>query len=161
MIRAFRGAPRAWIDLPLMSKGMIIISIPLATILFSAVSFYIFQQQRGYLDQWISRAFNAGNRIQSVVTLLVDAENGTRGFLLTRDPRLLEPFRKAERELPQRLARLKEGIRDTRSQLERVERVETLSQERLAGLSSIISNTDPHTLSQRMAQGNAVAVSID
>src|SRR5436309_8754250 len=99
MIRAFRGAPRAWLDLPLMSKGMIIISIPLATILFSAASFYIFQRQRDNLDQWISRAFNAGNRIQSVVTLLVDAENGTRGFVLTRDRQYLEPFQRAKRDL--------------------------------------------------------------
>src|SRR5947207_3661174 len=116
MIRAFRGAPRAWLDLPLMSKGMIIISIPLATILFSAFSFYIFQQQRDYLDQWISRAFQAGARIQGVVTLLADAENGTRGYLLTRNQKYLEAFGKAERDLPVRLARLKEWLRDTPSQ---------------------------------------------
>src|SRR5438874_1310963 len=117
MIRAFRGAPRAWLDLPLMSKGMIIISIPLATILFSAISFSIFQTQRDYLDQWISRAFQAGARIQGVVTLLVDAENGTRGFLLTSDRAFLEPLQKAERDLPQRLARLREVLRDSPSQI--------------------------------------------
>src|SRR5205814_4187632 len=73
----------------------------------------------------------------------------------------LEAFGKAERDLPVRLARLKEWLRDTPSQLERLERVEALSQERLAGLKSIISNADPDTLSQRMTQGNTVADSID
>ena len=42
-----------------------------------------------------------------------------------------------------------------------MERVETLSRERLAGLSSIIANADPGALSQRMAQGRAVADSIE
>src|SRR5207248_6565885 len=138
-----------------------IISIPLATILFSAVSFYIFQRQRDSLTEWISRAFLAGNRIQSIVTLLVDAENGTRGFLLTRDPRYLEPFHKAGRELPPKLARLKDGLRDSPSQLQRLERVETLSQERLAGFASVIANSDTATLSEWLEHGRAVANSIE
>src|SRR5687767_4510978 len=76
---------RFWYDLPLKFKGAIVISIPLLCILYSGVALYIFQGQRVHLDQWIARAFHAGARIQSVVTLLVDAENGVRGFLLTRD----------------------------------------------------------------------------
>src|SRR5438552_9567327 len=107
MMRLFRRLLRRWFDLPLKLKGTIVISIPLICILYSVVASYVFQTQRTDLTQWIARAFNAGARIQSVITLLVDAENGVRGFLLTHDATYLEPYHKAERELPQRLGRLK------------------------------------------------------
>src|ERR1041384_7379447 len=109
MVEFFKRLLRVWFDLPLKLKGTIVISIPLSCIILSIVASHIFQTQRTDLTQWIFRAFNAGTRIQSVNTLLVDAENGIRGFLLTQDVTYLEPYHKAERELPQRLERLKDA----------------------------------------------------
>src|SRR6266852_9514832 len=107
MFRMYRRALRAWFDLPLMIKGAIVVSIPLTCILFSVIALYIFQRQRSELDEWIKRAFQAGSRIQGIITLLADAESGVRGFLLTGEVNYLEPFYKSHRELSPKLAILK------------------------------------------------------
>src|SRR5687768_7994275 len=80
-----------WFDLPLKTKGFIVISIPLTCIVLCVAALYVFQQQRKDLNAWIVRAWQAGTNIQGVITLLVDAESGTRGFLLTRDRAYLQP----------------------------------------------------------------------
>src|SRR5689334_10672507 len=92
---------RSWYDFPLKRKGMIVLAIPLLCILYSVIALFIFQSQRTDLTQWISRAFQAGTRIQAVTTLLSEAESGVRGYLVTRDDSYLEPLRKAQRELNQ------------------------------------------------------------
>src|SRR5688572_30752875 len=93
---------RGWFDLPLKIKGLIVISIPLTCILLCVTALYVFQEQRKDLNAWIVRAWQAGTNIQGVITLLVDAESGTRGYLLTGDRGYLDPFHKAQRELPRR-----------------------------------------------------------
>jgi len=94
MHRKHRGGMGFWYDLPLIRKGMTVISIPLLSILLSLIALYVFQRQRDELDRWIERAFQAGSRIQSIVTLLVDAQDGSRGYLLTRQATYLEPLRR-------------------------------------------------------------------
>ncbi len=118
---------------------MIVISIPLVCILFCMIALVSFQRQRNDLNDWILRAFHAGSSIQAVITLLVDAESGTRGFLLTHDATYLEAYYKLERELPRRLARLKASVGDSASQLKRVESITALSQQRMSLLQSIIA----------------------
>src|SRR5690348_9217634 len=44
--------------------------------------------------------------IHTTLTLLVDAETGHRGYLLTGDEEFLEPLRRAQREIPWRLKKL-------------------------------------------------------
>src|SRR5262245_48022149 len=94
---------RSWYDFPLKLKWMIVIAIPLLCILYSVVTLFIFQGQRTDLTQWIDRAFQAGTGIHAVSSLLIDAESGVRGYLLTYDESYLAPFRTAQLELPQRL----------------------------------------------------------
>src|SRR5688572_29134474 len=99
MLRLFTRSLRVWFDLPLTIKGMIVVAVPLVCTLFFVVALYTFQAQRDQLTQWIGRAFQAGTTLQAIITLLSDAETAARGFLLTHDPKYLEPYHKAEREL--------------------------------------------------------------
>jgi signal transduction histidine kinase/CheY-like chemotaxis protein len=161
MVGFFQRLLRVWFDLPLKVKGTIVISIPLSCIILSIVASHIFQTQRTDLTQWIFRAFNAGTRIQSVNTLLVDAENGIRGFLLTQDVTYLEPYHKAERELPQRLERLKDALRDSGAQLQRVERVALLSRQRLDALSASLASPTPASVAERLDRGRSLSMALD
>lgn len=52
--------------------------------------------------------------------LAVDMETGVRGFLLTRDPRFLEPRIRASAELPKLLERLSALVADNPEQVQRV-----------------------------------------
>jgi signal transduction histidine kinase len=151
---------RGWFDLPLLSKGRIVISIPLICILFSVAALAIFQRQRGHLDEWIARAFHAGSGIQAVITLLVDAESGTRGFLLTHDPKYLEPFHKAEVELPRSISQLKDSIGDIPSQRKRLAHIDRLAQETLAALAASLSAPGGSGVADRLAHARALSQSI-
>jgi signal transduction histidine kinase len=55
----------------------------------------------------IIKARVAHNNLMHVLTLLVDAETGERGFLATGAPEFLEPYDKARAALPQDLAQLR------------------------------------------------------
>ena len=144
----FRRPLRAWFDLSLIVKGTIVTSIPLVCILFSVIALCIFQRQRSEVNEWIVRAFQAGSRIQAVITLLSDAESGTRGFLVTREAKYLDPFYKLQRDLSPKLALLKQGLKDRPSQLKRIEHIESLSRERMAALQAIIVEATPSRVDQ-------------
>ena len=161
MMRLFKRLLRTWFDLPLKLKGTVVISIPLICILYSVIASTIFQSQRTDLTQWIQRAFDAGTRIQLVLTLMVDAENGARRFLLTHDDTYLDSYRKAERALPQRLERLKNALRDSPPQLQRVERVDFLSHQRLAALRASLSDSSVASLTERLDQGRSLSIALD
>jgi CHASE3 domain sensor protein len=71
-----------------------------------------------------------------VLSLVTDAETGQRGFLLTGDASYLEPYDTASARLPQQLEQIRRLTRDNPRQQERIATLETLSQQKLAELSS-------------------------
>jgi len=152
---------RPWFNLPLIQKGMTVIIIPLFSILLSLVALYIFQQQRQDLGQWITRAFQAGARIQGIVTLLVNADNGSRGFLLTRQPDYLEPLNNAELQLTGRLNTLRLTVPDSASQLRRVDKVDVLSRQTLETLRLIVSQPEAPEVPSRINQVSSLLASIN
>src|SRR6185437_8920463 len=54
------------------------------------------------------RAEQAVIAASSVENLVLDLETGTRGFVIARDDRFLQPWRQARRQLPAAAARLQE-----------------------------------------------------
>jgi diguanylate cyclase (GGDEF)-like protein/PAS domain S-box-containing protein len=69
--------------------------------------------------------------IHNTLTLLVDAETGHRGFLLTNDERFLEPLQGARRDLPGRLTKLDQLLASDPAQLARLTEVHRLAQLKL------------------------------
>lgn len=62
-----------------------------------------------------------------LLTLMVDAETGERGFLLTKRREYLEPYRKAVEQIPATLASLKENIELEPGENPRITRLEGLA----------------------------------
>jgi signal transduction histidine kinase len=56
-------------------------------------------------------------------TLVIDLETGLRGYFLTRNRKLLRPFKTAREELPEQLQRLMTLVADEPDQVQRVERI--------------------------------------
>ncbi|QJR14306.1 CHASE3 domain-containing protein [Usitatibacter palustris] len=67
----------------------------------------------------IAHTFEVITTAQALRRSLQDAERGQRGYLLSRDPSYLEPFRKAEGEVPVLFAKLKELTLDNPEQQRR------------------------------------------
>lgn len=70
--------------------------------------------------------------IHSTLTLLVDAETGHRGYLVTGDPKFMDPLVGAKHDLPDRFTALDALIAEDSAQLSRLHTVRRLSGEKLA-----------------------------
>jgi signal transduction histidine kinase len=76
--------------------------------------------------------------LADIRTLIVDAETGQRGYLLTGEPVFLEPFTQAARGMPDSMARLRELSAASGQVEEALDRASVLMAERLTGLSNIV-----------------------
>src|SRR5918999_550013 len=120
-----------WTNLRLRAKGLIVVALPLAALLFAALVLYLVQQQVQKEQAVARRILVLRNQIRTVETLLLDAETGIRGFDLAKRPEFLEPYSKAFERLPQALARLEELTGGDAEQLARARRVRFLAGHKL------------------------------
>jgi signal transduction histidine kinase/CHASE3 domain sensor protein len=92
--------------LSLRQKGLIVLTLAFAVqlaVLWISVGGHVrhVAAQRRTLD-----TLTTVNRAQSLLTLLVDAETGVRGFVIARRDAFLEPYLRARRDVPSRAAEL-------------------------------------------------------
>ena len=81
---------RAWQDLPLGTKGVWVIVLPLLVLLASLTSLYLREQVSTQLENKLSLALQNQRDIQKVHTLLIEASTGVRDFLLTGNKYFLD-----------------------------------------------------------------------
>ncbi|MGC2237200.1 MAG: CHASE3 domain-containing protein [Pyrinomonadaceae bacterium] len=78
------------------------------------------------------------SHLDETLNLIVDAETGTRGFIITKDETILEPYNRAKQKVDEVLPSLRELIKDNPNQTERVSRLENIIDERLGVLEQAI-----------------------
>ncbi|QYJ01385.1 PAS domain S-box protein [Thalassovita mediterranea] len=132
------GVGRYWADLSLPFKGLVLVALPLVILIGSLGSLYIASDAEARAEDDVRRAFAIQRDIYQVHALLAEAASGVRGYLLTDQNRFLEPFYKAERELPLTLARLDEAIEDEGVRRE-FERFLEITEQKQAGLDALIA----------------------
>ncbi|PYU57496.1 MAG: hypothetical protein DMG56_22330 [Acidobacteria bacterium] len=80
------------------------------------------------------RSYEAELKLDEVVALLVDAETGQRGYLLTGDDAYLEPYREAIKNLDQVMGQLKDLTAGNPNQQKQLQTLEPLIERKLAEL---------------------------
>jgi signal transduction histidine kinase len=100
-------------------------------------SLWLAQQTREHADE-IARARDIRTIDSIVLTDLLDAETGQRGFLLTEEARYLEPFQAARQRLVGDLGRLRQLMAQDTVVAPQVARLATLVEQKLAELSETI-----------------------
>ena len=78
----------------------------------------------------IDRTHRINYSIDGLLTRLLDAETGARGYLLTGKPEFLEPFNQAEPPVAAASVELANLVEDEPQQRERAQRLEALSRDR-------------------------------
>lgn len=132
-----RRMTRFWADRRLALKGLVVIALPLAILLGALVSLYIASNAEVRAENDVRRAFAIQRDTYQVHALLAEAAAGVRGYALTGQERFLEPYRKAEADLPQTMRRLDAAIRD-REVRERFNRINELTARKREGLKGIV-----------------------
>ncbi|HEY2019422.1 MAG TPA: CHASE3 domain-containing protein, partial [Bryobacteraceae bacterium] len=118
------AAPRARISLT--AKGVLVVAIPVCALVAAMVVFYQFQQQTRRAEASVEHTYRVRSTIRRLHVRLLNAETGTRGYLLTRRDSFLEPYLAARRELPEPLQALRQLMSDSPEQLQRLAAVEAL-----------------------------------
>ena len=90
----------AWANLPLRTKGLIVVAIPLAALLASVSALYWQERAEENLDRGIQHTSEIGHAAQRLVSLIVTAESSVRGYLVTRDSSFLEGYKNTRKQLP-------------------------------------------------------------
>ena len=120
-------ALRIWNRLPIRAQGGITVLIPIVAVLIS-FGFAIYGNiNRAARQDDIQRKFQAVRQYGDLLNLMVDAETGERGFLLTRRAAYLEPYKRAVAEIPNTVAQLKETVENEPGDKPRAERLEGLT----------------------------------
>jgi signal transduction histidine kinase len=133
-----------WRDLPLRIKGLIVISIPLVPLLITGAMVVSSQRDAARAGQLANEALQVKAQLAHVLTLLVEAELGARGYLITRTPETLAAYTSASAALPEALSKLNASIRDP-GQRQRLERIPQLAKGRpLTSIVEYVQATEPN-----------------
>ena len=132
----------AFLRTPTLSRSIIAL-LALAILLLLAVNaatFVMIQRTTAYNDT-VDHSQQVRLAAKDVLSLLVDAETGQRGFMLTARPEYLSVHDKAVAELPGMLQRLKDLIGDDVELSPRLERVQVIYKERMQLMEGTIELT--------------------
>jgi signal transduction histidine kinase len=109
---------------------------------FNAATYVWNSQSSTLLAARVNKQFELVRQLAEVQKLLVDAETGSRGYLLTADPVFLQPLSGARAALDPRLAALSASISKTDEQRTRMREAETSITELLGHLDGIVKARD-------------------
>jgi len=107
--------------------------IPLTALLAAMVVFFQFSRQTAAAERTVERTFEMRSTVRRLMTGMINAETGIRGYLLTRRDNFLEPYRTAVKELPEIRDDLRRSI-DVDSEAARMARVDALTSTVLAAM---------------------------
>ena len=132
---------RRWDDLPLRTKGMYVVAIPVVPLILSAIFFLAGGRTARSAQEWVSHTLEVKTEIATVLSLMVDAESGVRGFLLTHDVDALAPFTNATAALPGDVAHLRSLTADNPAQVEHLRTLADLMAARSLTLTRVLDYT--------------------
>ncbi|MBI3932743.1 MAG: diguanylate cyclase [Acidobacteria bacterium] len=152
---SLRGLVAKW---PRLVRGRVILVVATVAVAAFAASAYRAARDAVEVSREAHRSWETRAAIDDALDLVVDAEAGVRGFLLTGKREWLEPLEKARRTLPVALADVRSRLREDPPQLERLVRLESLLAASLARLYMEVRSgpaSGHHALSELLAGSEA------
>jgi PAS domain S-box-containing protein len=90
------------------------------------------------LNDQVQRTHEVKEELSAVLRLVVDAETGQRGYLITDDPVNLDPYQQATAQIEARLARLDSLTKNSAPQQQRMYELRRIEQDELAVLQQTV-----------------------
>ncbi|NET55619.1 MAG: PAS domain S-box protein [Symploca sp. SIO2E6] len=91
-----------------------------------------------------------------LMTGLLNAETGVRGYLITRREEFLEPYSQAKQLLPESLDVLSAQVQTNSAQHQQLQEISTLAQEQLKLLEHILQASEETVLTQQLLKGQSL-----
>ena len=115
----------------------------LVLVIGNSVLFWASVERLREASESVRHTLTVQRNLIEVQAALVDAETGQRGYLITNDPRYLEPYHQASLRIEALVRQLSETVDDNPAQVTRIQRIGELSQAKLETLSEVIGLADP------------------
>jgi PAS domain S-box-containing protein len=135
----FQRKNNPWSRLPVSYRGAIIIAIPATCLIVTLVAWIWSRQTALEHKQQIDRARELLDQSNRILTILVDAETGVRGYNISYEPEFLEPYEQAITNLPNALDRFRQLAKNNPRQKQALEKIEPLVQQRMSILTKRIT----------------------
>jgi len=159
-----------WNRASIRAQGGILALIPIVAVVISFVFAIYGNRNRGWIEYDIQRKFKMVRQFNDLMSLMVDAETGERGFLLTKRAEYLEPYKQAVEQIPPTIVSLREtielepGERPRTVRLEGLEKIEKLVNAQLASLREsqtfVIEGKTREALYEHLQKGKGLMDSI-
>ena len=140
---------KPWHRLSVRRQGFIVIAVPLLCLIGSLGAFSWLRYRIDRSQQWVDHTNQVLGESNQLLTALLNAETGVRGYALTQSPEFLEPYSMAQSSLSKRLNRLKELVSDNPQQTSRLQNITQNMKQRVRTLLEIIdliNRSDSKTL---------------
>ncbi|MET0753182.1 MAG: CHASE3 domain-containing protein [Pyrinomonadaceae bacterium] len=138
--KLFAPVIKLWDKIPLPWQGLITTGLPFVAVFISAMIAFYGNYQRQNIEADVQRKFKMVSAMSGVLNLMVNAETGMRGYLITKRENFLEPYNLAKQNLPgsmseiRSLAEAEPGEKPRLEKLERINRLQTLIDKQIADL---------------------------
>jgi CHASE3 domain sensor protein len=128
---------RAWADLPLRAKGLVVVAIPLLALLLATVLFGVALAQDRGAQGAVLHTVEVERQIAQVRVLV---QAGVTGYVLTGERRYLTAYEAARQELPRAIAHLGDLVSDNPGQADRLARAQAIADRRARVLQALVAN---------------------
>jgi signal transduction histidine kinase len=112
---------RWWLGRSIRTKGTIVLVLPACMLLATTVAFAATRTQAERSNAWVSHTITVQARINQTLGLIVDAETGVRGYLLTGTPGFLARFDIASSDLPKLIPEIRILVSDNPIQIRQLD----------------------------------------
>ncbi|MBD2071019.1 response regulator [Leptolyngbya sp. FACHB-671] len=134
---------RFWSRLSIRSKGTVVIALPILCLAIAIVISSLLSRRVELAEQEVKHTQEVQLHSEQILRLLVDAETGVRGYLLTGNSEFLEPYSNAQDKLLDAVEQLESLSQQNPNQLNRVEVISKLVDQRLVSLQRNIALLSP------------------
>ncbi|AFY55230.1 PAS domain S-box [Rivularia sp. PCC 7116] len=140
-INLFAKIRTVWHSLPVRHRGAIIIALPFSCLIVTLYASVSLRQNAIATYQQIDHTKTILLDSNRLLKILLDAETGTRGYIISRNQTFLEPYNTARQELPKIINRLEEKLSDD-AEVEKFKRIKTLARQNISILEQRIEQVN-------------------
>lgn len=116
--------------------------LALIILLVSGLVLYLQLHQFQQQTRWVNHTLEVLVQSENLLSLIVDAETGQRGYLLTGEPQYLQPYNAAIQVLDPEMQKLQQLTADNPEQQQRSARLQQLVANKLDSLSKAVTARD-------------------
>ncbi len=131
-----------WTDRPIRQRGTVIVTIPVICLFASLIAIAGLRdsslqiRKRANINKEILQETNR------LLTIVVDAETGIRGYALTKRREFISPYLEAKKSLPLLLAKLEVMVRENQLQAQRFEEIKQTTEQQINFLQNTLNKLD-------------------